>query len=146
MNKPVCVRQAVLDISKTLMYEFDYDYLKPKFEDNVKLCYMDTDSFIFPIKTEDFYEDIMSDLEKWYDTSQIDKKLRRYIPIGINKSVVGMFKDELNGNIMTELVALASKLYALLDNNDKSEKKAKNVRKCGIKEVLKFNHYKDVLL
>ena len=57
-----------------------------------------------------------------------------------------MFKDELNGNIMTELVALASKLYALLDNNDKSEKKAKNVRKCGIKEVLKFNHYKDVLL
>ena len=69
MNKPVYVGQGVLDIRKTLMYEFDYDYLKPKFEDNVKLRYMDTDSFIFQIKTEDFYEDIMSDLEKWYDTS-----------------------------------------------------------------------------
>ena len=69
MNKPVCVGQGVLDISKTLMYEFDYNYLKPKFEDNVKLRYMHTDSFIFQIKTEDFYEDIMSDLEKWYDTS-----------------------------------------------------------------------------
>ena len=69
MNKPVSARQGVLDISKTLMYEFDYDYLKLKFEDNVKLRYMDTDSFIFQIKTEDFYEDIMSDLEKSYDTS-----------------------------------------------------------------------------
>ena len=57
-----------------------------------------------------------------------------------------MFKDELNGNIMTEFVALVSRLYAFVDNNDKNEKKAKNVKKCVIKKILKYNHYKDVLL
>ena len=107
---------------------------------------MDTDSFIFQIKTEDFYEDIMSDLEKSYDTSQIDKKLKRCIPKGINKGVIGMFKDELNGNIMKEFVAVVSRLHAFVDNNDKNEKKAKNIKKCVIKKILKFNHYKDVLL
>ena len=64
MNKPVYVGQAVLDISKTLMYEFWYDYIIPKYSDNAKLCYMDTDSFIFFIKTNDFYEDINDDINK----------------------------------------------------------------------------------
>ena len=64
MNKPVYVGQAVLDISKTLMYEFWYDYIIPKYSDNAKLCYMDTDSFIFTIKTNDFYEDINDDINK----------------------------------------------------------------------------------
>ena len=85
MNKPVYVGQAVLDISKTLMYEFCYDCIIPKYGDQVRLCYMDTDSFIFHVKTDDFYGDVMSDLEKWYDTSKIDQKLNRCIPIGINK-------------------------------------------------------------
>ena len=107
---------------------------------------MDTDSFIFHIKTDDFYKDIMSDLEKWYDTSKIDQKLNRCIPIGINKGVIGMFKDELNGNVMTEFVALASKLYDFLDDQDKCEKKAKGVKKCVIKKVLKFDNYKYSLL
>ena len=77
MNKPVYVGQAVLDISKTLMYEFWHDCIIPKYGDKVKLCYMDTDSFIFHVKTDDFYGDVMSDLEKWYDTSKIDQKLNR---------------------------------------------------------------------
>ena len=128
MNKPVYVGQAVLDISKTLMYEFWYDYIIPKSDDKVKLCCMDTDSFIFHIKTDVLYEDIMSDLEKWYDTSKIDQKLGRCIPIGINKGVIGMFKDELNGSVMKKFVALAPKLYAFLDDKDKCEKKAKGVR------------------
>ena len=64
LNKPVHVGQAVLDISKTLMYEFWYDYIIPKYSDNAKLCYMDTDSFIFTIKTNDFYEDINDDINK----------------------------------------------------------------------------------
>ena len=87
-----------------------------------------------------------STFRKWYDTSKIDQKLNRCIPIGINKGVIGMFKDELNGNVMTEFVALASKLYDFLDDQDKCEKKAKGVKKCVIKKVLKFNHYKDSLL
>ena len=100
MNKPVYLGQAILDISKTLMYEFYYDYLKPKYKDNVELCYMDTDSFILDIKTEDFFKDIADDVPKWFDTSGYSKKLNRPLPTGLNEKVPGMFKDELNGNIM----------------------------------------------
>ena len=64
MNKPVYLGLSILEFSKTLMYEFWYDYMKPKFGDNVKLCYMDTDSFIMHIKREDFYKDIANDVEK----------------------------------------------------------------------------------
>ena len=77
MNKPIYLGQAILDISKTLMYEFWYDYIKPKYEDKARLCYMDTDSFVINIKTEDFYKDIASDVEKWFDTSKYDKNNKR---------------------------------------------------------------------
>ena len=77
MNKPIYLGQAILDISKTLMYEFWYDYIKPKYEDKARLCYMDTDSFVINIKTEDFYKDIASDVEKWFDTSNYDKNDKR---------------------------------------------------------------------
>ena len=74
MNKPIYLGQAILVISKTLMYEFWYDYIKPKYEDKARLCYMDTDSFVMHIKTEDFYKDIAGDVERWFDTSNYDKK------------------------------------------------------------------------
>ena len=82
MNKPVYLGMSILDISKTLMYEFWYDYIKPKYEDAAKLCYMDTDSFIIHIKTEDFYEDIANDVEKWFDTSYYNEDDKRLLPIG----------------------------------------------------------------
>ena len=69
MNEPVYLGMSVLDISKTLMYEFWYDYIKPKYGDRAKLCCMDTDSFIIHIITKDFYEDIANDVERWFDTS-----------------------------------------------------------------------------
>ena len=69
MNKPIYLGQAILDISKTVMYEFWYDYIKPKYEDNVKLFYMDTDSFVMNINTEDFFKYIADDVESWFDTS-----------------------------------------------------------------------------
>ena len=94
MNKPIYLGQAILDINKTLMYEFWYDYLKPKYGDKVKLCYMDTDSFVIYVKTEDFYKDIANDVDKWFETSNYDEKDERPLPIGINKKVIGMFKDE----------------------------------------------------
>ena len=71
MNKPIYLGMSILDISKTLMYEFWYDYIKPKYQDKAKLCYMDTDSFIIHIKTEDFYEDIADDVKKWFGTSKL---------------------------------------------------------------------------
>ena len=104
MNKPVYLGQAILDISETLMYEFWYDYIKPKYQEKAKLCYMDTGSFIIHIETEDFYKDIAQDINKWFDTSDYDKNDNRPLPIGINKKVIGMFKDELGGQIMIEFL------------------------------------------
>ena len=77
MNKPTYLGQAILDISKTLMYEFWYDYIKPKYGDKARLCYMDTVSFIMHIKTEDFYKDIADDVQRWFDTSNNDKNDNR---------------------------------------------------------------------
>ena len=108
VNKPVYLGLSILEISKTLMYEFWYNYIKPKYRDNVKLCYMDTDSFIMHIKTEDFYKDIVNDVEKRFDTSNYE--INRPLPTGKNKKVIGLMKDELGGKIMTEFFTLRPKL------------------------------------
>ena len=100
MNKPVYLGQAILDISKTIMYEFWYDYIKPKYEDKAKLCYMDTDKFIILIETEDFCKDIAKDVNKQFDTSAYNEKDKRPLPVGIKKKVIDIFKDELNGKIV----------------------------------------------
>ena len=109
MDKPIAVRQAILDISKTFMYEFYCDYLKPKYQDKVKLCYMDTDSFILQIQAEYFYKDIAGNVNKWFDTSNYDKNDNRPLEIDKNKKVMGKFKDELGGKILIEFVALRAK-------------------------------------
>ena len=90
MNKPIYLGLLISEISKTLMYKFWYDYMKPKFNDNVKLCYMDTDSFIMNIKTNDFYEDITNDVENRFDTSNYE--VNKPIPTGKNKKVIGLMK------------------------------------------------------
>ena len=95
MNKPVYLGQAILDLSKTLMYEFHYDYMRPKYGSKVSLCYMDTDSFVYEIDTEDFYRDIVKDVKKRFDTSRYSKNENRPLPIGENKKVIGLMKDEL---------------------------------------------------
>ena len=94
MNKPIYLGLAILDISKTLMHEFWYDYLKPKYDNNIGLCYMDTDSFIFHVETEDFYKDISNDVENRFDTSAYSNDLNKPLPIGKNKKHLGMMKDE----------------------------------------------------
>ena len=98
MNKPIYLRLSILSLSKIKMYEYWYDKMKPKYGDRIRLCYMDTDSFIMHIKTEDFYKDIAGDVEKKYDTSNYSVK--RPLPMGMNKKVIGMIKDELGGKIM----------------------------------------------
>ena len=92
MNKPIYLGMSILDISKTLMYEFWYDYIKPKYKDKAKLCYMDTDSFAIYINTEDFNEDIAGDVESWFDTFIYDENDERQRRIGKNKKVIGRFK------------------------------------------------------
>ena len=150
MNKPIYLGMSILDISKILMYEFSYDYIKPKYQRSctqgkAKLCYMD--SFIVHIKTEDFYEDIADDVEKWFDTSNYDEdecKLidKRLLPTGKNKKVIGLFKDELGGKIMEEFVALRPKTYAYVMDDDSEKNIAKGTKKCVIKRILKFNDCK----
>ena len=93
------------------MYGFWYDYIQPKYKGKAKLCYMDTDNFVTHIKTEDFSEDIANNVEKWFDTSNYDKNDNRPLPIGCNKEMIGLFKDELVGNIMKEFVALRAKTW-----------------------------------
>ena len=124
MNKPIYLEQAILDISKTLMYEFWCDYIKPKYGDKARLCYMDTDSFVMHIKTEDFYKDIAGDVERWFDTSNYDEKDKRPLPIGKNEKVISMFKDELGGKVITEFCALRAKAYAFKLDDDTEKKKA----------------------
>ena len=146
MSKPVYLGQAILDISKTLMYEFWYDYLKPKYGDKVKLCYMDTDNFIVHIETEDFYEDIASNVDKWFDTSAYNEDNNRPLPIGKNKKVIGKFKDEMNGKIMIENYNARAKTYAFKLDDDKETKRAKGTKKCVIKKDLTFENYKESVL
>ena len=143
MNNPVYLGMSILDISKTLIYEFWYDYIKPKYKEKAKLCYMDTDSFVINIFTEDFFEDINNDVERWFDTSNYDKNDKRPLLIGKNKKVIGMFKDELGGKIMKEFGAPRTKTYAYLKDDDSENKKAKETKKCIIKRRLKLKGYKD---
>ena len=98
MNKPLYLCISILDINKILMHEFWYNYIIPKYGDKAKLSYTDTDSFIIYIKTQDFFEDISNNVEKWFDISNYNKNDKIPPPTGKNKKEPGLFKDELGGN------------------------------------------------
>ena len=143
MIKPIYLGLSILEISKIIMYEFWYDYMKKKYGDMVKLCYMDTYSLIMNIKTKDFYKDIVQDVEERFDTSNydVDRPLRK----GKNKKVIGLMKDELGGRIIAEFVALRPKIYFYMTDEFIEMKKAKGKKKCLIKKMLKFEDYKKCL-
>ena len=137
MNKPVYLGLSILDLSKKVMYEFWYHYVKPKYGGNAKICYMDTDSFIFDVKTDDIYKDIAEDLETRFDNSNFE--IDRPLPKGKNKKVIGLIKDELGGQVMKEFVGLRAKTYSYLKDNNDEDKKEKGT-KCVIRK-LKFQDY-----
>ena len=143
MNKPVYLGQAILDLSKTIMYEFHYDYMKRKYRDeDLTLCYMDTDSLIYNIRTEDFYKDIADDLKARFDTSGYIPD--RPLPVGSNKKVIGLMKDELGDEIMREFVSLRPKMYSYKVGNSEL-KKHKGIKKCVVKKTISFDDYKTCL-
>ena len=115
------------------MYECWYDYVKPKYNDKAKLCYMNTDSFAINIFTEDFFEDINNDVERWFDTSNYDKNDKRPLQIDVNKKVIGMFKDELGGKIVKEFCALSAKIFTYFMDDDSENENAKGVKRCIVK-------------
>ena len=140
MKKPVYLGQAILDLSKI---EFHYDYMKPKYGENLMLCYMDTDSLVYEIKTEGFCTDITEDIPARFDTSGYCPNCP--LPIGLNKKVIGLMKDKLGGTIMTEFVALRSKLYSCRVLSGSDNKKCKGIKKCIVKKTLTFEDYKSCL-
>ena len=144
MNKLIYLGLSIMEISKILMYKFWYDNMKRKYDNDVKLCYMDTNSFIMNIKTNDFYEGIANDVENRRDTSNY--KVNRPLPMGKNKKIIGLMKDELGGKIITEFVTLRPKTYSYLTDDGKENKKAKGTKKCIVKKMIKFNDYKKCLL
>ena len=144
MNKPIYLGLSILEISNILMYEFWYYYIKPKYNDNARLCYMNTDSFIMNIKTNDFCKDISDDVDNRFDTSNYEVK--RPLLMGENKQVIGLMKYELGGEIITEFVTLRPKTYSYLTDDTKEDKKAKGTKKCVIKKTIKFDDYKKCLL
>ena len=146
LNKPIYLGMSILDISKTLMYDFHYNYIKSKYEDNAELLFTDTDSLCYEIKTEDFFRDIFNDVYERFDTSNIGKDHPSKIPTGKNKKVIGMMKLETGVKQIEEFVGLRSKLYAYKMAEDGSEeKKCKGVKKTVIKKEITFDNYKECL-
>ena len=144
-NKPVYVGMCILDVSKTLMYNFHYNYIKPKYGEKALLLMTDTDSLCYEIETEDFYKDIAGDVESKFDTSAYPKDHPSGIKTGVNKKVIGMMKDECSGEVMKGFVGLRAKLYATKMHSGEESKKCKGINKAVTKNDIAFEDYKDVL-
>lgn len=143
MNKPVTIGMTILDISKVVMFEFYYNFLKKKYGSNICLAYTDTDSFILHIKTDDFYADMKQNLE-WYDTSDYPENNKFDMP-RVNKKKLGLFKDEVNSEIITSYCGLRSKMYCVRTGRIDKMKKAKGVNKNVLKREICFDDYVNCL-
>ena len=156
-NKPIFVGQAILDISKTLMFDFHYNYIKKKYGNKAELLMTDTDSLMYLIQTDDVYYDIKKDVKKKFDTSNFPDVHPSGIETGVNEKVVGVFKNGAAANNITHFVGLSSKLYAYLiemlygkkgklkEPEEEEIRKAKGVKKNVIKKSLTFEEYKKCL-
>ena len=140
-GKPVYVGQAILDLSKTLMFDFHYNYIKKKYGNKAELLFTDTDSLMYQIKTKDFYKDICPDVRNKFDTSDYPSVHPSGIITGANKKVIGMFKDEVAGKQITHFVGLRPKLYSFRIEEDKEVRKCKGIKKNVIKKKLDFDDY-----
>ena len=140
LNKPIYVGMSILDLSKHLMYDFYYNQLKKQYGDRVRLLYTDTDSVIIHVRTDDLYEDMKKNMDL-YDTSNFPEDHPSYCTT--NKKVVGKFKDELGGKIMTEFVGLRPKMYSY--HGEESGKRAKGVKKSVLKKTITHDDYRACL-
>ena len=142
LNRPAYVGMCILDLSKTLMYDFHYNYIKNKYGDKAKLLFTDTDSLTYEIETEDAYQDFWNDKDK-FDNSDYDIKSPFYNKT--NKKVIGKFKDEAAGQPIIEFIGLRSKMYSYVKDNETGGKTAKGIKKNVIKKDIKHEDYKNVL-
>ena len=149
VNKPVYFRLSILELSKILMYKFQYNYVKLKYGEKSKLCYMNRGSFTVYIKTDNTNKDIVEDVETRFGTSNYELDTSNYeldspLPKA-KKKVIGLMKDESGGKIMTKFAGLRSKIYSSLIDDSMEDKKAKGTKSCIIKRKLKFENYKNCL-
>ena len=144
-NKPIFVGQAILDISKTLMYDFHYNYIRKKYGNKAELLFTGTDSLMYLIQTEDFYKDISKDVKTNFDTSNYPENHPSGIKTGVNKKVIGKFKDEAAGKQLTYFVGLRPKMYSFKDDDEVETRKAKGVKKNVIKTSLLVEVYRKCL-
>ena len=143
INRPAYVGMCILDLSKTLMYDFHYNYIKTKYGDKAKLLFTDTDSLTYEIEAEDVYQDFWNDKDK-SDNSDYPENFPYYDKT--NKMVIGKFKDEATSIPIVEFVDLKSKMYSYIKNDEKGGKTAKGIKKNVIKNYIKYEDYKNVLL
>ena len=146
MDKPVYLGMCILDLSKTLMFDFHYNYIKRKYGDKAKLLFTDTDSLMYEIITKDFYKDISGDVKNRFDMSDYPENHPSGIPTGINKKVLGMMKDEVAGKNIKEFVGLRPKLYSLKMEEGKETKKCKGVKKRVVENYITHEDYKTCLI
>ena len=143
LDKPIFIGMSILDLSKQHMYKFYYDVMKPKYGDNIKMVYTDTDSFVFHTKTNDIYEDLNT-IKKELDFSDYPKEHKCYDDN--NKKVLGKFKDELKSKIITGFIALRPKCYAYsVYGDDKKYKKCKGIAKGTVRRQMKYEEFETVL-
>ena len=143
LDKPIFIGMSILDLSKQHMYKFYYDVMKPKYGDNIRMVYTDTDSFVFHTKTDDIYQDL-KEINDEMDFSGYDKNHKCYD--ATNKKVLGKFKDECEGKITTGFIGLRPKCYAFkIHGDDKEYKKCKGTAKNTVKRKIRYDDYKKVL-
>ena len=143
LNRPAYVGMCILDLSKTLMYDFHYNYIKEKYGNNAKLLFTDTDSLTYEIEAEDVYRDFWNDKDR-FDNSDYPESSPYFDKT--NKKIIGKFKDEACGIPITEFVGLRSKMYSYIKDNHKEGRTAKGIKKVIIKNNIKHEDYKNVLL
>ena len=146
-NKPVYVGQAILDLSKLLMFDFHYNFIQKKYtHKRAKLLFTDTDSLMYQLKTDDFYFDIKDVIKKRFDTSDFPQGHESGIISGVNKKVIGKFKDEVAGRQITHFVGLRPKLYSFKIEGSNTNKKCKGVKKSVVKKQIEFEDYVQCLI
>ena len=144
-NKTVYFGISVIDLSKSLIYDLHYNYIKTKYGDKAKLLFTDTNPLVYEITTKDFYKDINPDIEKRFDTSDYPTKHPSGIKIGLNSKVLGMLKDDAGGKQIVEFVGLSAKLYSYKMLDGSEDKKCKGVTKNATKWSIQFDDYRECL-
>ena len=142
LNRPAYVGMCILDLSKTLMYDFHYNYIKKKYGDKAKLLFTDTDSLTYEIEADDIYQDFFNDKDK-FDNSDYPESSPYFDKT--NKKVIGKFKDEASGVPICEFVGLRSKMYSYIKDNNQVGKTAKGIKRNIIKKDITHENYKQTL-